>query len=144
MWSGLGPGWVAADAGPSGPLARGRPDLGGQRTVTTQRAGAAERLDRLPVSRWLTRVMAALFLGCLVEAYDIGLTGSVLPSLTSGHRGRVDPGQAGRGVPGRAAGGRLPVIITFGLVAAGAALAFGSPGTGRDLGGRPRSGRPAA
>ena len=44
---------------------------------------AAERLDRLPVSRWLTGVMAILFLGWLVESYDIGLTGSVLPSLTA-------------------------------------------------------------
>jgi putative MFS transporter len=40
------------------------------------------RLDRLPVSRWLIKVMAILFLGWLVESYDIGLTGSVLPSLT--------------------------------------------------------------
>lgn len=46
------------------------------------RASAAERLDRLPKSRWLGRVMAVLFLGWLVESYDIGLTGSVLPSLT--------------------------------------------------------------
>jgi putative MFS transporter len=45
-------------------------------------ARAAARLDRLPVSRWLTKVMAVLFLGWLVESYDIGLTGSVLPSLT--------------------------------------------------------------
>jgi putative MFS transporter len=37
----------------------------------------------LPVSRWLTGVMAILFLGWLVESYDIGLTGSVLPSLTA-------------------------------------------------------------
>jgi putative MFS transporter len=44
---------------------------------------AAQRLDRLPVSRWLTGVMAILFLGWLVESYDIGLTGSVLPSLTA-------------------------------------------------------------
>ena len=44
---------------------------------------AAQRLDRLPVSRWLKGVMALLFLGWLVESYDIGLTGSVLPSLTS-------------------------------------------------------------
>lgn len=44
---------------------------------------AAERLDRLPASRWLTGVMAILFLGWLVESYDIGLTGSVLPSLVS-------------------------------------------------------------
>jgi putative MFS transporter len=43
---------------------------------------AAARLDRMPVSRWLTKVMAVLFLGWLVESYDIGLTGSVLPSLT--------------------------------------------------------------
>ena len=55
----------------------------GQRTLVTGTAGAAERLDRLPVSRWLTGVMAVLFLGWLVESYDIGLTGSVLPSLTS-------------------------------------------------------------
>jgi MFS transporter, putative metabolite:H+ symporter len=45
-------------------------------------ARAAARLDRLPVSRWLTKVMVVLFLGWLVESYDIGLTGSVLPSLT--------------------------------------------------------------
>ena len=45
-------------------------------------ARAAARLDRLPVSRWLIKVMAILFLGWLVESYDIGLTGSVLPSLT--------------------------------------------------------------
>ena len=43
---------------------------------------AAARLDRLPPSRWLTGVMAVLFLGWLVESYDIGLTGSVLPSLS--------------------------------------------------------------
>ncbi len=51
--------------------------------IPTTRVGAGERLDRLPVSRWLTRVMAVLFLGWLVESYDIGLTGSVLPSLVS-------------------------------------------------------------
>src|ERR1700761_1500890 len=44
---------------------------------------AGERLDRLPSSRWLTGVMAILFLGWLVEAYGVGLTGSVLPSLTA-------------------------------------------------------------
>jgi MFS transporter, putative metabolite:H+ symporter len=54
----------------------------GQRTAVTGSARAAERLDRLPVSRWLTGVMAVLFLGWLVESYDIGLTGSVLPALT--------------------------------------------------------------
>ncbi|HEY6492046.1 MAG TPA: MFS transporter, partial [Trebonia sp.] len=55
----------------------------GQRAPVTGTVGAAGRLDRLPVSRWLTGVMAVLFLGWLVESYDIGLTGSVLPSLTS-------------------------------------------------------------
>jgi MFS transporter, putative metabolite:H+ symporter len=57
--------------------------------VTDQETGpaavpvhAAERLDRLPASRWLTGIMAILFLGWLVESYDIGLTGSVLPSLS--------------------------------------------------------------
>src|ERR1700753_1421737 len=54
-----------------------------QRTPVAGGIGAAGRLDRLPVSRWLTGVMAVLFLGWLVESYDIGLTGSVLPSLTS-------------------------------------------------------------
>ncbi|HLI37812.1 MAG TPA: MFS transporter [Streptosporangiaceae bacterium] len=53
--------------------------------VTQRRAPspvrAAERLDRLPASRWLTGVMVILFLGWLVESYDIGLIGSVLPSL---------------------------------------------------------------
>jgi putative MFS transporter len=43
---------------------------------------SAERLDRLPTSRWLTGVMVILFLGWLMESYDIGLIGSVLPSLT--------------------------------------------------------------
>jgi putative MFS transporter len=51
-----------------------------ERPVTS--LGAGERLDRLPPSRWLTGVMGVLFLGWLVESYDIGLTGSVLPSLT--------------------------------------------------------------
>jgi MFS transporter, putative metabolite:H+ symporter len=46
------------------------------------RVQAAERLDRLPASRWLKGIMAILFLGWLVESYDIGLTGSVLPSLS--------------------------------------------------------------
>ena len=55
----------------------------GQLIPVTGSARAADRLDRLPVSRWLTGVMAVLFLGWLVESYDIGLTGSVLPSLTS-------------------------------------------------------------
>jgi MFS transporter, putative metabolite:H+ symporter len=47
------------------------------------RVHAAQRLDRLPATRWLKGVMAILFLGWLVESYDIGLTGSVLPSLTT-------------------------------------------------------------
>ena len=45
-------------------------------------ASAGARLDRLPASRWLTRVMVVLFLGWLVESYDIGVIGSTLPSLT--------------------------------------------------------------
>ncbi|MBO0851527.1 MAG: MFS transporter, partial [Pseudonocardia sp.] len=49
---------------------------------TPNSARAADRLDRLPPSRWLVGVMAILFLGWLLESYDIGLTGSVLPSLT--------------------------------------------------------------
>src|ERR1700759_5642640 len=54
-------------------------------TATQERpvpARAAARLDRMPVSRWLTKVMVVLFLGWLVESYDIGLTGSGVPSLT--------------------------------------------------------------
>lgn len=43
---------------------------------------AAARLDRLPASKWLAGVMGLLFLSWLIESYDIGLTGSVLPSLT--------------------------------------------------------------
>jgi len=55
----------------------------GQAIVELRPVHAAQRLDRMPVSRWLTGVMAILFLGWLVESYDIGLTGSVLPSLTA-------------------------------------------------------------
>lgn len=51
--------------------------LGDDRRVT-----AGERLDRLPVSKWLVRLIIILFLGWLVESYDIGLIGNVLPSLT--------------------------------------------------------------
>jgi putative MFS transporter len=43
---------------------------------------AADRLDRLPAGWWLRRIMVVLFLSWLIESYDIGLTGSVLPSLT--------------------------------------------------------------
>jgi putative MFS transporter len=43
---------------------------------------SAERLDRLPPTRWLTGIMVLLFLSWFVESYDIGLTGSVLPSWT--------------------------------------------------------------
>ena len=43
---------------------------------------AAERLERLPASRWMAGIMGVLFLGWLVESYDIGLIGSVLPSLS--------------------------------------------------------------
>lgn len=45
-------------------------------------APAADRLDRLPAGWWLRRIMVVLFLSWLIESYDIGLTGSVLPSLT--------------------------------------------------------------
>ena len=51
-------------------------------TPPTNRPRAAARLDRLPPSRWLAGVMGLLFLNWLIESYDIGLTGSVLPSLT--------------------------------------------------------------
>jgi len=51
-------------------------------TPPTNRPRAAARLDRLPPSRWLAGVMGLLFLSWLIESYDIGLTGSVLPSLT--------------------------------------------------------------
>ncbi|HLI24119.1 MAG TPA: MFS transporter, partial [Acidimicrobiales bacterium] len=44
--------------------------------------GAAQRLDRLPVTRWLGGILGLLFLSWLIESYDIGLMGSVLPSLT--------------------------------------------------------------
>lgn len=43
---------------------------------------SAERLDRLPMSPWLLRLIALLFLGWLVESYDVGLIGNVLPSLS--------------------------------------------------------------
>lgn len=46
------------------------------------RVSASARLDRLPTSRWLVRTMFVLFLGWLLESYDIGLIGNVLPSLT--------------------------------------------------------------
>jgi MFS transporter, putative metabolite:H+ symporter len=36
----------------------------------------------LPATRWLAGIMGLLFLSWLIESYDIGLTGSVLPSLT--------------------------------------------------------------
>jgi MFS transporter, putative metabolite:H+ symporter len=48
----------------------------------TARPQAAARLDRLPANRWLGAIMGLLFLSWLIESYDIGLTGSVLPSLT--------------------------------------------------------------
>jgi MFS transporter, putative metabolite:H+ symporter len=43
---------------------------------------AAQRLDRLPPTRWLSGIMVLLFLSWFIESYDVGLTGSVLPSLT--------------------------------------------------------------
>ena len=49
---------------------------------SAKRPRAAARLDRLPATGWLTGIMGLLFLSWLIESYDIGLTGSVLPSLT--------------------------------------------------------------
>ena len=46
------------------------------------RPQAGARLDRLPVTKWLSAIMSLLFLSWLIESYDVGLTGSVLPSLT--------------------------------------------------------------
>lgn len=46
------------------------------------RPQAGARLDRLPVTKWLSAIMALLFLSWLIESYDVGLTGSVLPSLS--------------------------------------------------------------
>ena len=62
-------------------MSRSRP---GRWVATTGGTGvrSAERLDRLPISPWLIRVTGLLFLGWLVESYDIGLIGNVLPSLT--------------------------------------------------------------
>jgi len=57
----------------------GGPARGGDGAPDPQ---SAARLDRLPVSRWLLVTMVVLFLGWLVESYDIGLIGNVLPSLT--------------------------------------------------------------
>ncbi|MGC8512139.1 MAG: MFS transporter [Acidimicrobiales bacterium] len=60
-------------------------DTGNEASRATRVAGpvrAAERLDRLPDSRWLRTVMVVLFLSWLAESYDIGLIGSVLPSLS--------------------------------------------------------------
>ncbi|HZS77377.1 MAG TPA: MFS transporter [Ktedonobacteraceae bacterium] len=42
----------------------------------------AERLDRLPVSRETLRIMLLAGIAWLVESYDIGIIGNVLPSLT--------------------------------------------------------------
>jgi putative MFS transporter len=67
----------SAEAGP--PLA---PTAGSDRRNGPTPLHTAERLDRLPVSRWLVRLMLILFLGWLVESYDIGLIGNVLPSLS--------------------------------------------------------------
>lgn len=55
-------------------------DLGGNDNAISGSAGA--RLDRLPTTTWMRGILALLFLSWFVEAYDIGLTGSVLPSIT--------------------------------------------------------------
>lgn len=59
----------------------GSQTLGGGKEIATN-ARSGPRLDRLPMSGWLLRTMIILFLGWLVESYDIGLIGSVLPSLS--------------------------------------------------------------
>lgn len=51
--------------------------------LSASRLRVGDRLDRLPVSPWLAKVMVILFLGWLVESYDIGLTGSLLDPLKS-------------------------------------------------------------
>lgn len=55
---------------------------GEEKAASQTRGHSGARLDRLPVSRWLLRTMIILFLGWLVESFDIGLIGNVLPSLT--------------------------------------------------------------
>ncbi len=42
----------------------------------------AERIDRLPISREIWRIMLLAGIAWLVESYDIGIIGNVLPSLT--------------------------------------------------------------
>lgn len=42
---------------------------------------SAERLERLPTSGWHVRTVSLLFLAWLVESYDVGLIGNVLPAL---------------------------------------------------------------
>lgn len=58
------------------------PEQSNDSAASPKRPRAAARLDRLPPSRWLTAIMGLLFLSWLIESYDIGLTGAVLPSLT--------------------------------------------------------------
>lgn len=64
---------------PAGNVAPGPSNDG---AAGSKRPRAAARLDRLPATRWLAGIMGLLFLSWLIESYDIGLTGSVLPSLT--------------------------------------------------------------
>ena len=42
----------------------------------------AEHIDRLPISREIWRIMLLAGIAWLVESYDIGIIGNVLPSLT--------------------------------------------------------------
>jgi len=73
-----------ADPGPGTTRPGTGPDLFSRTQHAPGHTGVrtAERLDRLPVSPWLIRLIAILFLGWLVESYDIGLIGNVLPSLS--------------------------------------------------------------
>ncbi len=46
------------------------------------RYSVAERIDRLPMTREVWRIMLLAGLAWLIESYDIGIIGNVLPSLT--------------------------------------------------------------
>src|SRR5437660_5246942 len=61
-------------------------------TIRAQEAIPA-RIDRLPVSRELWRIMLLAGVACLVESYDVGVIGSVLPSLVKEfHLGAISLG----------------------------------------------------